>query len=163
MSAIVMIPTLNERENLTELTQRLQSLSLAQLTILYDTTGDQGHLVQAQLYSYRSLMVFRLLPELPLAYREGLRIIPALQSDLVIAVIQHEDHCSPDKYCVLRRGRDGAPDYLEILYRPSREEVRRQESAEKVVVQSLHPLGCWPMRGYTTGTVLASTTATSFP
>src|SRR5262249_41033379 len=75
--------------------------SLAQLTIIHDPTLDREHLVQAQMYSYRSLQLFRLLKETPLPHREGLQIMSALAPHLVIWTIQHEDAPTARKYCVL--------------------------------------------------------------
>jgi hypothetical protein len=120
--------------------------SLAQLTIIHDPTGDQEHLVQAQLYSYRSLLLFRLLGESPLPYREGVRVMRALSPRLVLCVIQHEDDQSPDKYCVLRRKPNGEGDFLEIVYHPSADETQRRQMHEKVIVRHLRKLGCWPIK-----------------
>jgi hypothetical protein len=120
--------------------------SLAQLTMIYDPTMDGEHLVQAQMYSYRSLHVFRLLKEAPLPYREGLRIMRALAPHFVIWVIQHEDVPTPRKYCVLRRGRAPADETLEIEYGDSAEEFARREQHEKRIAGFVRRLGCLPLK-----------------
>jgi len=120
--------------------------SLAQVTMIYDPTGDCEHLVQAQLYSYRSLLLFRLLKESPLSYRESLRIMRDLMPSVVIWVIQHEDYQSPDKCCVLRRARDSEKDLLEISYKPSKEMLQRQQKHEKAMIRYMRKLGCWPLK-----------------
>jgi len=51
-----------------------QCHSLAQLVIYYDVTGDRQHIIVSQLYSYRSLLLFKLLNNSALSYRESLRI-----------------------------------------------------------------------------------------
>ncbi len=115
--------------------------SLAQLTMIYDPSGDREHLVQGQLYSYRSLLLFRLMKEAPLPYRENLRVMRALASSFVIWVIQHEDAPSADCTCALRRD-----DTLAISYRPSAEVESRQRAHERVMMKFMRRLGCWPLK-----------------
>lgn len=119
--------------------------SLAQLTLIHDPTGDQEHLVQAQFFSYRSLLLFRLLNDAPLPYRESLRVMRALASAFVILVLQHEDERSSTKFCILRR-RSLEDDYLEIVYNPMPAEKRRQQRREEVIRRWLRRLGCLPLR-----------------
>ena len=120
--------------------------SLAQLTMIYDPMGESGELVQAQLYSYRSLLLFRLLKEAPLPYREALRIFRTLAPSFVIWLVQHADEPGPGKYCVLRRGHTLADDRLEIGYRASMDDIRRNERGEKVVMRHVRRLGCLPIK-----------------
>ena len=114
--------------------------------MIFDPTRDREHLVQSQLYSYRSLLLFRLLKEAPLPYREGLHIFRTLAPSFVIWVVQHADEPGTGKYCVLRRGDDVAKDRLEIVYRSSDEDIRRIEGDEKGMVRQIRKLGCWPIR-----------------
>jgi hypothetical protein len=118
--------------------------SLAQLAMIYDPTGDREHLVQGQLYSYRSLLLFRLLKESPLAYREGLRVIRGLAPNFVILVIMHEDYRREDSYCLLRK--NGETDHLEIVYRPTEETDAQHRAYERVMTSCLRRLGCWPLK-----------------
>ena len=120
--------------------------SLAQLTMIYDPVGDRQHLTQGQMYSYRSLLLFRLLKELPLPHRESLRMMRELAPSIVIWVIQHEDYPTADKHCVLRQRPDGAGDYLEIEWQPSATETASQRSSERAMMRAMRRLGCWPMR-----------------
>ncbi len=120
--------------------------SLAQLTMIYDPAGDRQHLAQGQMYSYRSLLLFRLLKELPLPYRESLRMMRELAPSIVIWVIQHEDYPAPEKRCVLRRRPDDTGDYLEIKWQPSTAETASQRAGEQAMIRAMRRLGCWPMR-----------------
>jgi hypothetical protein len=141
-NAHVYVPCLHYRGLGTEITDRRHSL--AQLTMIYDPTGDREHLVQGQLYSYRSLLMFRLLKESPLPYREGLRIIRGLAPHLVIWVIQHEDYRSEDCYCMLRK--NGEADHLEIVYNPKQETLVQHRAYERAMRSALRRLGCWPLK-----------------
>ena len=118
--------------------------SLAQLSLVYDASGDKQHLVQGQFFSYRSLLLFRLLKDLALPYREALRILRAIAPALVIVVLQHEDNPSDDKYCVLRRQTEGSKERLEISYQHTEEEQHLQAKHERVIARALRLLGCWP-------------------
>ena len=120
--------------------------SLAQLTMIHDPTGDRECLVQGQFYSYRSMLLFRLLRGLPLPQRESLRMMRAISPHLVVIVLQHADHPSPDNYCVLRQAPDRQNDSLEIGYRLSRETQECQGKREEVILRSLRRLHCWPVK-----------------
>ncbi|MGA2137428.1 MAG: hypothetical protein ABSH14_01055 [Verrucomicrobiia bacterium] len=114
--------------------------------MIYDPTGDRQHLVQCQLYSYRSLLLFRLLKELPLPQSESLRILRELAPSMVIWVIQHEDHLNPDNHCILRRSPGGGGDYLDIAWQESATVGKSQQSSERAMMRAMRRLGCWPLR-----------------
>jgi choline dehydrogenase-like flavoprotein len=120
--------------------------SLAQLTAIYDPSGDREHLVQAQLYSYRSLLLFRLLKESLLPYRESLRVMRLLYSSMVLLVIQFEDSQAPGKHCILRRGLTGRPDRLEISYTASDDALGQTRRGVKAFRGLMRQLGCLPLR-----------------
>jgi len=120
--------------------------SLAQLTAIYCPSGPRRVSVQAQFFSYRSLLAFRLLKELPLAYREGLRILRLLMPVLGVLVIQHEDRPTTRKYCTLRRGAGDEPDRMDIHYELSNEEKRACRTREKQLLYFFRQVGCWPIK-----------------
>jgi hypothetical protein len=117
--------------------------SLAQLTAVMRAPGSATRIVQAQLFSYRSLLTFKLMKESPLPYREGLRLLRVLIPKFAILGIHHEDRPAPGKFCVLRRGE---PDRLEIEYRPSAEEERMHEVDRRRLLGFFRRLGCLPLR-----------------
>ena len=120
--------------------------ALAQLTALLDPTGDQQHLVQAQLYSFTGMLLTRLLKDSPLDYRDSMRIFQSLSSSFVIAGVQHEDAASPGKQLVLRRAATPEDDVLEIRWRPEASERTAQDEAHRHFCKALRVLGCWPLR-----------------
>jgi nucleoside-diphosphate-sugar epimerase len=69
---------------------RERRYSLAQLTAILCVNG-KNRIVQAQVFSYRSLLTFKLMKETPLAYREALRILRVLIPKFAILGIHHED------------------------------------------------------------------------
>src|SRR5205823_2894973 len=141
-NAYAYVPTLNL--GMLRRPARDRRSSLAQLTALLRIPGTPGRIVQAQLFSYRSLLTFKLMKESPLAYREGLRVLRVLIPKFAILGIHHEDRPAAGKSCELRRS--GGPDRLEITYRPSEDETRRQRADERVLLRCFRQLGCLPLR-----------------
>jgi hypothetical protein len=120
--------------------------SLGQLTVMVRIPGAASRIIQAQVFSYRSLLTFKVMKESPLAYRESLRIVRALMPYLSVLGIHHEDRPSDEKFCALRRGEGNGPDRLQIDYRASEEETRLQEADEAVVRRFFRRLGCLPLK-----------------
>lgn len=120
--------------------------SLAQVTMILDPHRDGSHLVQAQLYSYRSLLLFRLLPDVPLPRREALHVVRALAPALAIWAVEHEDEPSPDSFCQLRA--DGR---LEVVHRPSASIESQRRAAERMLMRGMRRLGLWPIRAVDSG------------
>jgi choline dehydrogenase-like flavoprotein len=122
--------------------------SLAQLTAIYQPRAgarSRGS-VQVQVYSWRSLLTFRLLAESPLPYREGVRMMRLLVPMLGILGINHDDELSEGKHCVLRRGQDEADDTLEIEYTLTREQAERIERDQARIIGLFRGLGLWPIK-----------------
>ena len=119
--------------------------SLAQLTMVYDRTGDACHLVQAQYYPYESLLLYRLLKESPLSCRESLRILHAIKPAFGIWLIQHEDHIQADK-CVTLRRESYDRDHLEITFRLANVQISSQHRSERAMLRAIRRLGCWPLK-----------------
>src|SRR6185312_5528698 len=95
--------------------------SLGQLCIVYDPRESGQAQIHAHVHSYRSLLNFKIIKEMPLPYREGMRIMKMLISSLAILAIDHEDRPSADKYCILHKGQLDSPDRLEIGYALSKD------------------------------------------
>jgi len=70
-------------------------------------------------------------------------VLRVLIPKFAILGIHHEDRPAAGKTCVLRRG---GPDRLEIAYRPSEDETRRQQADERVLLRCFRQLGCLPLR-----------------
>jgi FAD binding domain len=121
--------------------------SLAQLTAMV-RLEEPRRLLQAQLFSYRSLLTFKLMKELPLGCRQSLRVLRLLMPSFAILGIHHEDRPTPEKTVILRRGE---PDVLQVRYRPSAAEERRQHADERLLLRLFRRLGCWPLKAIRPG------------
>ena len=120
--------------------------SLAQLTAIYCPSAPGPVKVQAQFFSYRSLLGFRLLKDLPIGYREGLKALRLLMPLLGVLVIQHEDHPTARKFCMLHRGQGDEPDRLNIHYALSDQEERSCRAQERRLLRFFRMLGCCPIK-----------------
>ena len=117
--------------------------SLTQAGIILDP-GDRG-IVYGEVHVYRSLLLFKLVKEAPIAVKESSRLLRDLMSAFVILVIEHEDYPTPDKYCVLRKG-DGKPDSLYVSYKLEPEARRTQRAAETRLLKCVRSLACFPFK-----------------
>lgn len=160
-NAYTYVPTLNL--GMLGRSPRDQRYSLAQLTAMVEMPETPKRVVQAQLFSYRSLLTFKLMKESPLAYRESLRILRLLVPNVAILGIHHTDRPAPGKICVLRRGSGGAADRLEITYRPSATESQIQAADERVILRFFRRLGCLPLTRISPGHGASLHYAGTFP
>jgi hypothetical protein len=115
--------------------------SLSQLTAtVTPRPGDRPAFVSV--YSYRSLLTFKLLKDAPLGARAGLRLFRALLPMMNILGIHHADAPSPAKSITLCRGGTG-PDRLAIRYSLGEEQSAAMQRAEFAVLRGFRALGCY--------------------
>ena len=120
--------------------------SLTQLAIVVDPEGTGRPPLHAQIYSYRSLLLFKVAREAFLPLPEGFRCLRDAGGAFAILAMHHEDRPSPNKRCILRRGAPGEEDLLEIRYELDPETRRNQDRLERLVLRLLRKVGCWPLR-----------------
>ncbi len=116
--------------------------SLGQLEMFLDPRGDGSDVRMVSLYTYRSLLLFKLVKELPFALADGLPLMRALAPALVLATINHPDHAAPGKG--VRRVRDEASptgDALRADYARTAEETRDDEACERRIAGAMATLG----------------------
>jgi hypothetical protein len=119
--------------------------SMSQLTAIYAPADDPADFVSAQLYGYRSLLLFKLVKEIPLPPWAGLLVSRVLANSLVIGGLHHSDSASPDKTLrILPHSGDGPPE-VRFDYRTSAEEQRRRDDRERAVARLLRGLGLLPI------------------
>jgi choline dehydrogenase-like flavoprotein len=133
--------------------------SLAQLTALM-RFANPARVLQAQLFSYRSLLTFKLMKEVPLAARESLRLLRVLMPSFAILGIHHEDRPGPGKTVALRRGE---PDVLVVRYATAPDEAWRQRGDERMLLRCFRALGCWPLKAIRPGPGSSIHYAGTFP
>lgn len=78
-----------------------QKMGFAQLTLFLDELKDNTNISVASLYSYQSLMLFRIIRQLPLNFDDARTIMRYLMSGLEIMGVHHPDSRSDSKYMQL--------------------------------------------------------------
>ncbi|HAN04857.1 MAG TPA: hypothetical protein DCQ25_06350 [Elusimicrobia bacterium] len=119
--------------------------SMAQLMALFGDLDRPERTCSMQLYSYRSLLLFKIIKEMPLAPWAGLLAARALQDALAIFGVFFPDAPGPTK--TLRLGKSNtspAPD-LHIDYALTPEQAALQRGLEARLKRCFLGLGCVPL------------------
>jgi hypothetical protein len=134
------VPCVQIRMLGSEITPRKPSTS--PLT-LYQDLGPTTEIVQVSLFTYRSLLLFKLVKEAPLALRDGRRIMHELLSSFTIAGIHHPD-CGDRSRTVRLVPHADSPtgDALAAEYRLRADEQRANGARERLLARALRQLGC---------------------
>ena len=114
--------------------------SLTQLLAYFRAPGDDEW-IQAQFYSYRSLLMFKLMKESPLPHREARELLRYWMGSFMIVGVHHPDR--PHEGKSVRLGPDGR---LTISYRPTAGEERLRRRREQDLVRAVRLLGCIPVK-----------------
>lgn len=137
-------PCLHVRMLGTPLSER--KTSMAQAFMIFDENNTGRDVVSMALYTYRSLMLHRIIKQVPLPFGDGLRIFARLQSALMIAGIHHPDAASDEKF--LRRvphAESPTGDAVHASYSLSGQERAVIARKERAVRRALAGLGCLPL------------------
>lgn len=123
--------------------------SLAQIFGIYRPSDDPQDCVSLQFYSYRSLLLFKLIKELPLPVWAGLKIIRLLMNSLTIVGVHHSDKPMYDGNKLINSLKIHATDYsnapaIELSYHPTRNKIEKQARRERSIARILLKLGCIP-------------------
>lgn len=111
--------------------------SLTQALAYMRTSG--GRVVQAQVYSYRSLLTFKLMKESPLSVKESREVMRLLQPYYIIVGVHHGDAPTSRK----RMRLDGDCPRIDY-HRSAREESERRRD-ESELMRQFRRLACLPL------------------
>ncbi len=121
--------------------------SLGQLVMYLDEKNDNFDVGMAALFSYRSLLLFKLIKETPLNYADARIIMQYLQSSFTIAGIHHPEKGSASKFIRMEQNANTyTGDILTGQYILSEQEIKTNESREKKIKSALNSLGCKPLK-----------------
>jgi hypothetical protein len=118
--------------------------SLSQLIAIYAPPEAPDDVVSAQLYGYRSLLLFKLAREMPLPTWAGLLVARLVVNALVIVGLHHSDAPGPGKTLQLRRPHGDEPPVMHFDYAVTREEEARRRRRERDLARLLLRLGVVP-------------------
>jgi len=117
--------------------------SLSQLTVLMRAECGEPDYVLAQIYSYRSLLLFRLLKDIPLPPRQGILFLRLLATAFTCVNIHFPDRPSADRWIQLEARDSG--DVLRAGAVYSTAETSWIQRHEKRMLRFLAGLRCIPM------------------
>ncbi len=118
----------------------------AQLSLFHDANGEQTDVAMASIYTYRSLMLFRLLRETPLNFRDGRIFMQHLLPAMVIVGIHHPEKYSSEQFISLEADESSPTgDHLKVIYKKlnQREEINQRE---KKYISILRKLGAYAIK-----------------
>lgn len=119
--------------------------SLAQLTVFYKDDQDPFGVLSIQMYSYRSLLLFKLVKEMPLPAWAGLMVARSLVNSFAIFGAFFPDSQSKGKtICVPQVRADRIP-AIQIEYCLSPAVEQRRRALERSIARRLVSLGCVPV------------------
>lgn len=119
----------------------------AQLFLLHDPHQNNFDVAIASLYSYSSLMMFRIAEQAPVSFKDARNLFKELMPAIVIAGIHMPDTLSNGKTIKLVKSADSfTGDVLEVDYQLSAEEQQAFAKRRSVFTKTLRQLGCLPLK-----------------
>jgi choline dehydrogenase-like flavoprotein len=137
--------------------------SMAQLCVVYAPAGSARSPVVGHYYSYRSLLLFRLMKDSALPVRQALQLLRLLSPNFGVLILQHEDRPASTKYCALVRAAGGEEDRLAVEYALSPAEAAAHDATEAGIIRALRHLRCARMRTVRPGHAASTHFAGTFP
>jgi choline dehydrogenase-like flavoprotein len=131
--------------------------SLAQACVVHAPDGIDRPFTVGHLYSYRSLLMFRLMKDAPLPHREGLEILRHLSPNFAVLIVQHADAPTPAKYCEL------AGDEFTVEYAPGASERAQNLAVESAIARALLRSRCVKLRAQHAGHAASTHFAGTLP
>lgn len=122
-------------------------MSLAQLSVFHDPDGQNADVAMGSIYSYRSLMLFRILPQAPIDFSDARILMRYLLPAITIVGIHHPERPGPGR--TLRLEADpGSPtgDRLLAEYTLTDAEMRATLERERLIIRAMRSLGCWAIK-----------------
>jgi hypothetical protein len=125
--------------------------SMSQLIAMHRPSDDPSDFVPVQFYGYRSLLLFKLVKEIPLPPWAGLLVARLLANSLVIGGLHHSDAASPAKTLRILPGAGEGPPVVHFDYRTPESEQRLRAAREAEVARLLRGLGLLPLMRFSPG------------
>lgn len=122
-------------------------IGLAQLSLFHDQGKAGKDIAMASLYSYHALMLFRLLRETPLNFRDGRMAMRYLLPAIMIAGIHHPESRGENQFVHLNE-LESSPtgDQLRVEYKLSESKIAQVTDREKKYRGALRKLGAYAMK-----------------
>lgn len=141
----VYVPMINW-SSLGKVTPRHKS-GMGQLVLFYDKKQDNSDVAMAAMFTYRSLLVSRLVKEAPVNFAVGRDVMQYLIPAMVIAGIHHPELPGAGKYIQLQPDANSPTgDRLSAEYTLSAQEQKEVLATERKFFKTFFNLGCMPIQ-----------------
>jgi choline dehydrogenase-like flavoprotein len=122
-----------------------RTASFAQLAVFYRPPGDDAVVYSGgSIYSYQSLMLFRLAREAPLAFALSRDILQYMQTSLLMIGMTYPDWPAPENYLKLVPDPDSPTgDVLTAEYDMSSRQVMMRSKTLGAIRRTFPSMGCW--------------------
>lgn len=122
-------------------------LGFTQLSLFLDEAHRNQDVSVASLYSYQSLMLFRIVRHAPLDFVDARLLIQYLMSGMVIMGIHHPDKQTANKWLQLQPTPDTPTgDNLRIMYQLQAEESAEFDRREKKYLKAMRSMGTYGLK-----------------
>lgn len=124
-----------------------RNIGLCQLVLFHDPRRAGDDIAMASLYTYRSLLLFRILRESGLNFKDARPIMRYLLSGLIIMGIHHPESYGPEKFVRLDADANAPTgDRLHVRFRPAQAETDRMSARERGYMRAMRAMGAWPVK-----------------
>lgn len=121
--------------------------SMAQAMLIYDKNGTNDNLSSVAIYTYRSLLLYKLIKEAPLNFADGRGLFQYLQTSFIIAGIHHPDSYSENKkIALIKDDKSITNDILTIDFQLNETEKSEIKGNEKCIKAALRKMGVFPIK-----------------
>ncbi|HUB93415.1 MAG TPA: GMC oxidoreductase [Verrucomicrobiae bacterium] len=129
-----------------------RKIGFGQLSAFLNDEAEHDDTSILTLYSYQSLMLFRIIHQAPFNFSDARPIMQYLSSGLVVTGIQHSDKHTPDKYLQLHKSVSSpTSDELHATYILSKDELAGQRSREDRYIKALRKTGLYAIKRMSPG------------
>lgn len=135
--------------NFSQLGEKIEKniTGFAQLSLFHDEGMKGEDIAMASLYSYRSLMLFRIIKEAPIAFQDGIQLMNFLMPAFVIMGLHHPEKGGPNKYLALEKDSSKITgDVMKAKYLLNDTEQQRIDKRNKLFMKAMRKLGTFPIR-----------------
>ena len=115
--------------------------ALSQLFLYHDPENTNVDVSVGAFYSYRSLMLFRLIKESPLGFRTSIALMRYLLSGISVLGLHHSEEGGPEKYLQLTKDNSPSGFKLKAEYIHTQNEIKSIAKRNKAIKSKLSKLG----------------------
>lgn len=120
---------------------------MGQAVLFYDKKQDNSDVAMAAMFTYRSLLLYRLIKEAPLNFATGRAVMQYLVPAMVIAGLHHPEHGGKSKYVRLEADSNSPTgDRLFAEYTLSADEQKEVLATEAKFFKTFIAMGCIPIQ-----------------